>query len=68
MERNEIEEDRIVFIAGEIGGAVANMIANGIVISRGAIVDSLKAKRRVVGNVIHQGLLRDAEELVRKGQ
>jgi len=53
MERNEIEEDRIVFIAGEIGGAVANMIANGIVISRGAIVDSLKAKRRVVGNVIH---------------
>ncbi|MEX0496028.1 hypothetical protein AB3X31_23335 [Raoultella terrigena] len=68
MERNELEEDRIVFIAGEIGGAVASLIANGMVISRDAIVDSLKAKRRAVGNVIHKGLLRDAEELVRKGQ
>lgn len=33
-----------------------------------AIVDSLEAKRKSVGNVIHKGLLRDAAEMVRKGK
>lgn len=68
MDRNELEEDRAAFIAGEIGGAVVSLIANGIVISRDAIVDSLEAKRRVVGNVIHKWVLRDAVAMVRKGQ
>lgn len=68
MERDELLEDRVAFISGEIGGAVASLIANGIVISRDAIVDSLEAKRQAVGNVIHKGLLRDAAEFVRKGQ
>ncbi|MEB5725016.1 hypothetical protein [Raoultella ornithinolytica] len=68
MERNELEEDRAAFVAGESSGAVASLIANGIVISRDAIVDSLEAKRQAVGNVIHKGLLRDAAEFVRKGQ
>lgn len=40
MDRDELEEDRAAFIAGEIGGAVVSLIANGIVISRDAIVDS----------------------------
>lgn len=60
MERDELEENRAAFIAGEISGAVVSLIANGIVISRDAIVDSLEAKRRAVGNVIHKGVLRDA--------
>lgn len=68
MERDELLEDRAAFIAGEVGGAVASLIINGIVISRDAIVDELEAKRRSVGNVIHKGLLRDAAEFVRKGQ
>lgn len=68
MERDELEEDRAAFIASEVGGAVFSLISNGIVISRDAIVDSLEAKRRTVGNVIHKGLLRDAAEFVRKGQ
>lgn len=68
MVRDELEEDRAAFIAGEVGGAVFSLISNGIVISRNAIVDSLEAKRRAVGNVIHKGLLRDAAEFVRKGQ
>ncbi|EBU7540235.1 hypothetical protein QF86_004192 [Salmonella enterica subsp. salamae] len=68
MERDELEEDRAAFIAGEIGGAVVSLIANGIMISRDAIVDSLEAKRRAVGNVIHKGVLRDAAAMVRKGQ
>lgn len=68
MGRDEILEDRAAFIAGEIGGAVVELIIGGMVISRDAIVDSLEAKRKAVGNVIHKGLLRDAAEFVRKGQ
>ncbi|ECY0834741.1 hypothetical protein F6Y43_07595 [Salmonella enterica subsp. enterica] len=52
----------------EIGGAVVELIIDGVVISRDAIVDSLEAKRRAVGNVIHKGVLRDAVAMVRKGQ
>lgn len=60
MERDELVEDRAAFIAGVIGGAVVSLIANGIAISRDAIVNSLEDKRKAVGNVIHKGLLRDA--------
>lgn len=68
MERDELLEDRAAFIAGEIGGAVVELIIDGVVISRDAIVDSLEAKRRAVGNVIHKGVLRDAAAMVKKGQ
>ncbi|EJJ7789689.1 hypothetical protein [Salmonella enterica] len=68
MERDELLEDRAAFIAGEIGGAVVELIIDGVVIDRDAIVDKLEAKRRSVGNVIHKGLLRDAAEFARKGQ
>ncbi|ENO7475503.1 hypothetical protein [Citrobacter amalonaticus] len=68
MERDELEEDRAAFIAGEIGGAVVDLIIDGVVISRDSIVDRLEAKRRTVGNVIHKGVLRDAAAMVRKGQ
>ncbi|EDX9624492.1 hypothetical protein GRY43_001879 [Salmonella enterica] len=68
MDRDELEEDRAAFIAGEIGGAVVELIIDGVVISRDAIVDSLEAKRRAVRNVIHKGVLRDAAAMVRKGQ
>lgn len=68
MDKNELEEDRAAFMAGEVGGAVFSLISNGIVISRDAIVNCLEAKRRAVGNVIHKGILRDAAEYVRKGQ
>lgn len=68
MGRDELLEDRAAFIASEIGGAVVELIIGGVVISQDAIVDSLEAKRKSVGNVIHKGLLRDAAEFVRKGQ
>lgn len=68
MERDELLEDRAAFIAGEIGGAVVDLIIEGVVIDRGAIVDRLESKRRSVGNVIHKGLLRDSAEFVRKGR
>ncbi|HBR6834662.1 TPA: hypothetical protein L9193_003361 [Klebsiella aerogenes] len=68
MERDELLEDRAAFIAGEIGGAVVELIIEGVVIDRDSIVDKLVAKRRSVGNVIHKGLLRDAAEIARKGK
>lgn len=68
MERDELLEDRAAFIAGEIGGAVVDLIIEGVVIDRDSIVGKLEAKRRSVGNVIHKGLLRDSAEFVRKGQ
>ncbi len=67
MERDELLEDRAAFIAGEIGGAVVELIIDGAKIDRDAIVERLEAKRKAVGNVIHKGLLRDSAEFVRKG-
>ncbi|HAK1939190.1 TPA: hypothetical protein H1Q11_005279 [Salmonella enterica] len=68
MDRDELEEDSAAFIAGEIGGAVVELIIDGVVINRDAIVERLEEKRRAVGNVIHKGVLRDAAAMVRKGQ
>ena len=68
MERDELLEDRAAFIAGEIGGAVVELIVDGLVIERDAIVERLEAKRKTVGNMIHKGVLRDAAEFVRKGK
>lgn len=68
MERDELEEDRAAFIASEIGDAVVSLLANGIVISRDAIVDSLEAKRGTLGNAIHKDILRDVGATIRKGQ
>lgn len=68
MDRDELEEDRAAFIAGEIGGAVVELIIDGVVINCDAIVERLEEKRRKVGNVIHKGVLRDAAAMVRKGQ
>ena len=68
MERDELLEDRAAFIAGEIGGAVVELIIGELVIDRDAIVNSLETKRKAVGNVIHKRLLRDAAEMVRKGK
>lgn len=68
LSRDELLEDRAAFIAGEIGGAVVELIIDGMVIERDAIVERLEAKRKTVGNMIHKGVLRDAAEFVRKGQ
>lgn len=68
LSRDELLEDRAAFIAGEIGGAVVELIVDGMVIERDAIVERLEAKRKTVGNMIHKGVLRDAAEFVRKGQ
>ncbi|MGL4725662.1 MAG: hypothetical protein ACRCWW_14350 [Scandinavium sp.] len=67
-EIDELKEDRVAFIAGEVGGVVLELIYNGIEINRDNIVGFLEGKRKAVGNTIHKGLLRDAAEMVRKGQ
>ncbi|MFS6817214.1 hypothetical protein [Citrobacter meridianamericanus] len=68
MERDELADDRMVFIAGEVGIVVFELIYDGIEINRGNIVGFLEGKRKAVGNVIHKGMLRDAAEMVRKGK
>lgn len=67
MDRDELEEDRAAFIAGEIGGVVIQLIIDRIEINRDNIVEYLESKRKVVGNVIHKGILRDSALMVRKG-
>ncbi|CAI1511480.1 Uncharacterised protein [Serratia quinivorans] len=62
----EIDEERSVFIANEIGIAVIELIANGMEVSRQNIADNMEWKRRLVGNTIHKGVLRDAAALVRE--
>lgn len=68
MERNELEEERAAFIAGEIGGIVVQLIIEGVEINRDNIVEYLEIKRRSVGNMIHKGVLRDSAVMVRKGK
>ncbi|HDS6681350.1 hypothetical protein ACU61T_16440 [Klebsiella aerogenes] len=68
MERDELADNRLAFMAGEEGGEVFELIYNGIEINKENIVGFLEGKRKAVGNVIHKGLLRDAAEMVRKGR
>lgn len=68
MDRDEMEEVRAAFIAGEIGGAVVELIIAGMEISQDTIVDSLEAKRHSVGNAIYKEGWRDVAAMVRKGQ
>ncbi|HDL8497029.1 TPA: hypothetical protein PXR59_000551 [Yersinia enterocolitica] len=64
---NSWQEERAGFIAGEIGGAVIELIAAGVAITRDNIVERLEGKRKDVGNVVHKGILRDAANTLRKG-
>lgn len=68
MERDELADDRMAFMAGEVGCVVFELIYNGIEINKDNIVGFLEGKRKAVGNVIHKGVLRDAAEMVRKGK
>ena len=67
MERDERADERIAFMAGEVGCVVFELVYNGIEINKDNIVGFLDGKRKAVGNVIHKGMLRDAAEIVRKG-
>ncbi|WP_085337020.1 hypothetical protein [Serratia marcescens] len=62
----EMNEERAVFIANEIGAAVIDLIANGMDVNRHNITDSLEMKRKIVGNTLYKGVLRDAAALVRE--
>ncbi|AWF30119.1 hypothetical protein CSC19_0496 [Enterobacter hormaechei] len=68
MERDGFADDRMAFMAGEVGCVVFELVYNGIEINKDNIVGFLEGKRKAVGNVIHKGMLRDAAEMVRKGK
>ncbi|RYM65984.1 hypothetical protein BSQ98_09590 [Serratia liquefaciens] len=62
----ELNEERVVFIANEIGATVIDLIANGMDVNRSNITDYLEMKRKNVGNTLYKGVLRDAAALVRE--
>lgn len=62
----EINEDRSVFIANEIGAAVIELIAHDMDVNRANIAGTLEGKRKVAGNTLYKGVLRDAAALVRE--
>lgn len=62
----EIDEERSVFIANEIGAAVIDLIAHDMEVNRANIAGILEGKRKVVGNTLYKGVLRDAAALVRE--
>lgn len=64
----DLEGERAAFIAGEVGGAVLDLVFQGKEISRDSVVECLEVKRKAVGNVIHKGILRDAAGIVRRGK
>ena len=63
----DFNEERAGLISGAIGMAVVNLIAFGVPINRDNLVEELERVRRETGNVIGEGVNRDAAEIVRKG-
>ncbi|EOV6093193.1 hypothetical protein ACN98T_004553 [Klebsiella aerogenes] len=68
MGRDGLADDRLAFMAGEVGCVVFELIYNGIEINKENIVGFLEGKRKAVGNDMHKGLLRDAAEMARTGK
>jgi hypothetical protein len=62
----DTDEERVLFIANEIGAAVIELIANGMDVNRTNIADYLELKRKTVGNTLYKSVLRDAAALVRE--
>ena len=65
---SDLEGERAAFIAGEVGGAVIELVIGGKEINRDNVVEHLEAKRKAVGNMIHKGVLRDAAAMVKRGK
>lgn len=53
-------------MANEIGAAVIDLIARGMDVSRANIAGILEGTRKIVGNTLYKGVLRDAAALVRE--
>lgn len=62
----ELNEENAVFIANEIGAAVIELITHDMEVNRANIAGILEGKRKVVGNTLYKGVLRDAAALVRE--
>lgn len=58
--------ENAVFIANEIGAAVIDLIDHGMDVNRANFAGILERRRKVVGNTLHNGVLRDAAALVRE--
>ncbi|UNK27787.1 hypothetical protein MNO11_23845 [Serratia plymuthica] len=53
----EIDEERSVFMANEIGAAVIDLIAYDMDVNRANIAGILEGKRKVVGNTLYKMIM-----------
>lgn len=63
----EMDEERVNMMAHAAGRAVMELALADMPITQQSIIDKLEQYRRGTGNVIGNGVNRDAAEIVRKG-
>lgn len=62
-----LDEDRVNMMVHAAGRAVMELSLADIPVTQEAIIDKLEQYRRETGNVIGNGINRDAGEIVKKG-
>ncbi|MDV0393202.1 hypothetical protein [Enterobacter roggenkampii] len=63
-----LDEDRVNMMVTAMGRAIMDLSLANQPITQEAVVEKLEQYRKEMGNVIGEGVNKDAAELVRKGQ
>lgn len=63
-----LDEDRVNMMVTTMGRAIMELSLANQPITQEAVVEKLEQYRKEMGNVIGEGVNKDAAELVRKGQ
>ncbi|MEX9880821.1 hypothetical protein AB7X05_04465 [Providencia rettgeri] len=61
----ELDDEQVVKVVMEVGGAVFRLLDNTDTITKEMIIDELERCRKEVTNTLHKGALRDAALVVR---
>ena len=60
-----LDDEEVVKVVMEVGGAVFRLLDNTDTITKEMIIDELERYRKEVTNTLHKGALRDAAQVVR---
>ncbi|HFO0796412.1 TPA: hypothetical protein ACHINJ_002810 [Enterobacter roggenkampii] len=63
-----LDEDRVNIMVTAMGRAIMELSLTNQPITQEAVVEKLEQYRKEMGNVIGEGVNKDAAEIVRKGQ